>query len=267
MKKLKVYMGQPSTGTVVDFQAYVLRDIAERYKDRLEFVYPAACAHRIFHDAARNGIVEDFLATDCDVLWFLDSDVVPAPHVAELLTLHWDKWKCAGAPYPIFMHHSGEAERQIVFTAYKNVDGTGLRPSRIPNEGQEFVDGLATGCLFIKREVFSQLQKPYFEFKYDPVTRAPVEGEDLGFCLKAAKLGIQFYTDYSMVCKHYKNVELLEMNDYAISYAKKAIDAYDRDIRENVLPLLAARREQTKPALSIPTTKLVLPGYGGGSST
>jgi hypothetical protein len=193
MSKIKVFMGQPSTGQVVDFQAYVLRDIAERFSDKVELVYPKQLAHRIFHDAARNGIVEEFLDSGCDVLWFLDSDVVPTPHIMELVTNHYDKWMCAGAPYPIFMCNGNEPGRQIVFTAYQNVDGTGLRPSRVPYEGLDYVDGLATGCLFIKREVLEKMPKPYFEFQYDPITRAPVVGEDLGFCLKMAKEGIKFF--------------------------------------------------------------------------
>src|SRR4051812_8912917 len=102
-KPIKVYMGIPSTGDRVDSQSYALRVIEKRYADQVELVYPKDCVQRIFHDAARNAIVEEFLASDCDVLWFLDSDICPPPHVIELVTKHWDKWEAAGAPYPIWM--------------------------------------------------------------------------------------------------------------------------------------------------------------------
>lgn len=237
-KKWKVFVGIPSGGSVSDFQPFVMRDLVDRYSDEIEFVFPAQLCQRIFHDAARVGLVEEFLETDADILWFLDSDVCPPKHVLDLVVLHGDKWKAAGAPYPVFMAQPGQAVRQLVFTCYKKMPGAGpikLAPCDIPNEGTEFIDGIATGCLFIKREIFEKLEKPYFEFKYDPITRAPIEGEDIGFCLKLAKLGIQFFVDYSMACKHFKsNIDLLEMNNYAISYAQKMVD-FQRNVIEKDL--------------------------------
>lgn len=229
-------MGLPSNGTVCDFQSYMLRDIEERYKDEVELVYPKQLCQRIFHDSARCGIVEEFLDTDCDILWMIDSDIVPAKHVLDLVTMHGDKWQVAGAPYPIFMAQPGESQRMVVITAYKEMDPTPdgkrrIAPCAVPDEGAEFVAGLATGCLMIKREVFEKLERPYFEFKYDPITRQPIEGEDIGFCLKMLKLGIGFFTDYSMVCKHYKNnLDLLEINNYACALANKHIDVYKREM-------------------------------------
>lgn len=227
-KKWKLFVAIPSGGTVSDFQPFVLRDLVERYSDEIEFIYPTQLCQRIFHDAARVGLAEEFLDSGADVIWYLDSEVCPPKHVLDLLVLHGDKWQAAGAPYPVFMAQPGESVRQLVFTCYKKMVGPGpirLAPCSVPNEGTEFIDGIATGCLFIKREVFSKLEKPYFEFKYDPITRAPIEGEDIGFCLKLAKLGVQFFVDYSMACKHYKNnIDLLEINNYAISYAQKCVD-------------------------------------------
>lgn len=242
MKKIKVYMGFPSNGTVVDAQAYAIRAIQERYSDKVEFVYPEHLVNRIFHDFARNAIVDEFLETDCDVLWMLDSDVSPPPHIMDLVTVHWEKWEVSGAAYPVFMTQPGDELKQLVFTAYRGTNGLGMGPSRIPYSGEDYVDGLATGCLFIKREVFGKISKPYFEFKYDAESRKLMEGEDLGFCLKLQKLGIKFFTDFSMVCKHYKHVDLLEMNNYAITYANKAVENYDKMIRGQVEKLAAVNQ-------------------------
>ncbi len=236
-KRWKVYCGFPSNGSVADFQPYVMRELVERYKDEVELVFPEQLCHRIFHDAAREGVVQEFLDTDCDILWMMDSDIVPPKHVLDLVTMHGDQWQCAGAPYPIFMAQPGEAQRQVVITAYKAIDPhpetkkPRLAPCAVPNEGMDWVDGLATGCLFIKREVFEKLERPFFEFKYDKITRQPVEGEDIGFCLKMHRLGIKFFTDYGMVCKHYKNgLDLLEINNYAISLCNKHIQAYKENM-------------------------------------
>lgn len=238
MKKIKCYLGIISTGTRHDAQIYLLEELKERYKDKIEFVYPKQCIHRTFHDFARNAVVEEFLESDCDVLWFLDSDVVPPKHVGDLIAVHWDKWQAAGACYPIWMVPPGGSEICVLFTAYKGVveDDTqkGIRMTEVPRSGVEFIDGLATGCMFLKRSVFDSLEKPYFEFKFNPETRQMKEGEDLGFCLKLSKKGIKFLTDYSMVCKHYKTVCLLDINNYAVSMSNCKVLEYDKEIRDQV---------------------------------
>jgi hypothetical protein len=239
---IKLYMGLPSTGDRSDFQTYVLRDLEKKYADKITFVYPQACVFRKFHDFARNAIVEDFLATDCDILWFLDSDVAPPPNVLDLITEHGEHWDLAGAPYPVFMTPDGYKGPQVVMCVY-NQGEKGLHASAVPNKGHAMVDGLATGCLFIKRDVFSKLKKPYFEFKFEPETRYLTEGEDLGFCRKVNDLGYKFFTDYSMVCKHYKMVDLLEVNNYAIDYSNQSVLQYDAHIRPTV-ERLAKRVEQ-----------------------
>lgn len=236
-KRWRVYMGLPSNGTVCDFQSYMLRELEDRYSDEIEFIYPEQLCQRIFHDASRVGIVEDFLDSGADILWMLDSDIVPPKYVLDLIVREGDKWQLAGAPYPVFMAHPGEVHRQVIFTVYKQIapdPATGkprVAPCAVPDHGTEFVDGIATGCLFIKREVFSKLERPFFEFKYDPITRQPIEGEDIGFILKMVKLGIPFFVDYTMVCKHYKNnIDLLEMNNYAMSMAQRYVDRYQAEM-------------------------------------
>lgn len=265
-KKWKVYIAIPSTGTVSDFQPFVLRDLQSRYSDEIEFVYPEQLCQRIFHDAAREGLVQDFLATDCDILWFLDSDICPPKHVLDLVTMHGDKWQAAGAAYPVFMASPGEDHRQVIITAYKASGPDKIAPCPIPEEGTEFVDGLATGCLMIKREVFDKLERPYFEFKFDPILRTPILGEDIGFCIKLHKLGIKFFTDYSMVCKHFKNnIDLLEMNNYAMSYAKKCVDRYAANTKAGLMEVdakfraLMAENKALKEQLAAKKSSLIAP--------
>jgi hypothetical protein len=249
-KRLKIYMGIPSTGNRSDFQCYSLREIERRYSDRVELVYPKDCVYRIFHDAARNGIVEDFLASDCDVLWFLDSDIAPPVDVIEFITEHYEQWDLAGLPYPVFMSPSPGERQKAVVCVYEH-DGTAMKAARVPKDGMKFVDGLATGCLFIKRHIFDQLERPFFEFKYDPITRNMVEGEDLGFCRKVNALGYKFLTDFGKVCAHYKTVNLLEVINYATEYAQTHVDALHAEIRPQVARL-AAEIERLKKEKAAP---------------
>lgn len=253
--KIKVYVAVPTVGTVADAQVWFWRSAEAKYKDTIEFIWPEMCVRRVFHDAARNAHVEEFLKSSADIMFFLDSDVVPPPDVFDIVLAH-EKWKVAGSPYPIFMIPPGLERPQIMFTAYKGRGSKGLAAADVPNEGIEFIDGLATGCLFIKREIFDQLSKPYFSFEYDSETRAMTAGEDLSFCRKVGDLGHKFYVDYSKVCRHYKHICLLEMNNYARDYAKRSVESYAGLIKPKLEELSRRLREKKAPPA------IVAPGRG-----
>lgn len=247
--KLKMFVAIPTTGTNCDAQVYALRTMEKNYADRVEFVYPQDCIRRIFHDYARNEMVDEFLKTDCDFIWFLDSDVAPMTNVLDLFLAYVEEWDVGGAPYPLFISQKSEESPQVVYAVYNGTSGKGMRPSDVPMTGSGMVDGLATGCLFIKRHIFEKLQKPYFEFKYNTETRELIEGEDLGFCKKVGALGYKFLVDYSKPCKHYKMVCLRDVNDYAMTYAKRQVEAYDAMIRGKMQALnekLRAKRAVPK---------------------
>jgi len=255
-RKIKVWMGIPSTGERSDTQLYNLRRIEKKYADKIELVYPETMIRRLFHDFARNKIVEEFLNSDCDILWFLDADVTPPVDILSLITDHGDKWSLAGAAYPVQM--MVENEPSVVFTAYNYKDGR-LRATNVYRQGLEFVDGLATGCLFIRRGVFDLLKEPYFEFKYRKEDMFITEGEDLGFCRKVNDLGLRFLTDWSLVCRHHKTVDLLDMSNFAVEFANKKIAEYDKMIRGQVEQLQQSVRGKVRPRQAGP--KLILPGH------
>lgn len=259
-------MAIPTVGTVVDAQQYALRRITERHKDAIEFIYPKTCINRIFHDYARNALVEEFLATDADICWFLDSDISPPDHVLDAVIKNYDEWNVAGAPYPVFMSQPGEDQKQVVFTVYRGADGIGLCPSKIPYSGIDYVDGVATGCIFVKRHVFEAIPKPWFSFKYDETDRKLVGGEDIDFCHKVSKLGYKFLVDFSAVCSHFKTINLLEANNYAITYTNKAVQAYSDMTKDQVLRLAARIREleaklKEKAESEKPKSRLILPNH------
>ncbi len=255
-------MGIPSTGERSDAQVYFLRRCEKNYGDRIEFVYPEIYVGRIFHDCARNAYVEQFLATDCDILWFLDSDVLPPERLLDLVVTHGDKWSLAGAPYPVWMQQPGYDGPQVTFTVYRAKEGTEmLYPAAVPENGIDFVDGIATGCIFIKREVLEKVEKPYFEFKYDPITRIMTEGEDLGFCVKTRRLGYKFFVDFSMRCNHFKKVSLLDVSNFVEMQKDLIIDTCDRQIRQIVAKQQLARLNKPKAVEAPKKSNLILPKY------
>lgn len=257
-KKTKIYMGICSTGNRVDGQNYWQRRMEKKYGDRIEFVYPEIYIGRIFHDFARCQYVEQFLATDCDILFFLDSDIVPPENLFDLVTTHGDKWELAGAPYPVWQTQPGFDGPQTTYTVYVDNNEPGkMFPAPIPQEGLDFVAGLATGCLFIRRAVLEKMQKPYFEFKYNPETREIKEGEDLGFCLKAQALGLKFFIDYSMLCHHFKQVSLLDVQNFIEYQKQQIIETCDKTIRQIVAKKQLER--MNKPRVEQPKSRLILP--------
>jgi hypothetical protein len=196
-------------------------------------------------------------------MWFIDSDVVPPPDAPKLLTEHYDKWEMAGCPYPVWMTQktsSGDLP-MVVYTVYRHVEGKGMSPGDVPKEGTEFVAGMATGCLLIKRAVLEKLEMPYFSFQYNETTRDLTLGEDLGFAQKLVKLGVKTFTDYSLVCQHFKHIDLLSVNNYAIAYANSSVLAYDAQIKEQVQAAIKAAYQTGKQAgeAEAKKSRLILP--------
>ncbi len=260
VKKTRIYAGIPSTGERTDAQMYWWRRAEKKYGDKLEFIFSEIYIGRIFHDCARNAYVEQFLASEADIMFFLDSDVVPSENLFDLITIHGDKWSLAGAPYPVWMTQPGHEGPQLTFTVYKDpTGGSGLQPAPIPDQGLDFVNGIATGCIFIKREVLEKVSKPYFEFKYNPETREMTEGEDLGFCRKVNELGYKFFIDYSMPCHHMKKINLLDVSNYIESQKQMIIESCDRMIRQAAAKMQLER--MNKPKLVENKSRLILPNF------
>lgn len=255
-------MGIPSTGDRLDAQNYMLRRVAKKYEGRIELVYPDVFVSRIFHDHARNKYVEQFLASDCDAIWFLDSDILPPDRILDLVADYWEEWELAGAPYPVWLTQPGYEEKQVTYCVYRDhPEKPGLFPGVVPlNGGIDFIEGMATGCIFIKRAVFEKLKPPYFEFKYKEETREMTEGEDLGFCLKTHKLGLKFFVDYSMVCHHYKKISLLEVDDLIQSKVQAAIDNSDTQLRQIIAKMKLKKLAAQQARIEKPKSNLIIPG-------
>lgn len=264
-KKIKVYAGIPSTGERVDAQMYWWRRMEKLYGDKIDFIFPEIYIGRIFHDCARNAYVEQFLESDADILFFLDSDVVPMESFFDLITVHGDKWDLAGAPYPVWMTQPGFDGPQLTFTVYKDpTGGNNLIPAPIPETGLDFVNGIATGCILIRRKVLEQVKKPYFEFKYNPETREMTEGEDLGFCRKVNELGYKFFIDYSMPCHHFKKLSLLDVSNFLENQKQMIIESSDRMIRQAAAKMQLERMNKQRQVIEKPSeqsSRIVAPPH------
>lgn len=151
----------------------------------------------------RNEIVREFVASDIDYLWFIDTDMVFEDDVLERL-----------------IERAHPVERPIVGAlCFSLQNGMKARPTiyRVRGDrqvGVEYdypvdklyeVDATGTGCLLIHRSVFEKMDdnSAYPWFRESSLGNTPI-GEDITFCIRARALGFPIYVDTSIKVGHEK---------------------------------------------------------------
>ncbi len=135
----------------------------------------------------RNLLLDEFLHSDCDYLFSVDSDVLVSPHIlTDLINDNCDIVSCLVCNG----HEVGDVSLYNVL--YRNQQGHYLHMKNIPRTGIFRVD--CTGAAYlIKRKVISQ-----HGIKYSDIYGA----EDIGFCEHASRKGLEIYCDGRMECSH-----------------------------------------------------------------
>lgn len=164
----------------------------------------------------RNKIVADFLKTDCEALWFVDSDVIPTENSFELLRVDAP---IAGGIYPI-PGYNMKNDIPLIWSFYNKID-TGVfdyQPIPLPEDGPTLVacEGLGTGCMIIERKVLEDARLrlgPDEEgvpaiFRTKRSLAGKCEGtDDLDFCYRATELGYKMIAHTGLRWDHIKTVE------------------------------------------------------------
>jgi GT2 family glycosyltransferase len=165
------------------------------------------------HDNCRNKVVKEFLEEYFDYLCFIDDDIIPPQNcLRELLiadkeiiapvcfTMKEDDNGCS-VPMPVAHRYNDEGKYKIYY-------GTGI----------EETDIITGGMHLVKREVYEKLDRPYFfEYHANGIT---TYSEDFVFSRQCKKLGYKLYTHYDLICGHYKNINIKDINDIFIKYIK-----------------------------------------------
>lgn len=164
-------------------------------------------------DNARNTCVKDFLEDYYDYLLFIDNDIIPPSNaLRELLAADKEiiaplcfTWKQDdkgnGFPLPVAHRYAENGE-------YKPYYGKGI----------EETDVITGGMFLVKREVYEKMDRP-FAFTYH-ANGTVIYSEDFYFSQQAKRLGYKLYTHYDLLCKHYKNIDIKEINDLLVNYGK-----------------------------------------------
>lgn len=167
----------------------------------------------------RNQMVRDFLSTDGEWLWMLDSDATFSSDLLHKLLRIADR-----EAYPIVgalahrLKNTGEFDqtgmpvRQIVPVAYQQIreDGkwVGYRELLVHSgDGLLEVDATGAHCLLVHRDVFTKLDSahPYPWFR-ETVLEHGTAGEDITFCLAARDAGFPIHIDTRLVAGHAKQM-------------------------------------------------------------
>lgn len=200
---------------------------------------------------ARNVLCGLFLRSDCEKMYFIDSDMIPPENALNLLDVDADI--VIGQAFK-FDHAAKDGSRMeaIKLCAFHYNEGAHVFEPVVPDEGEQIVpvSGGGTACMVIKRRVLEDprmhLDPEYqgndgsvrnlagetdreewapaiFRTKTKPNGEI-LRGEDLDFCRRAQLLG------YSVVCHlgvrfgHAKNIDLNEavnlVNRVAMSVLK-----------------------------------------------
>lgn len=130
----------------------------------------------------REKIVARAVESDCDYLWFVDTDVVfPFDGLARLVALDKD---IVGGWYNLRADPPRPAVR--VLNSDKTVTLFGPHRPEEPFTYRGLI--VPTGFMLIKMSVFARMKPPYFE------TVSPI-GDDTFFCHKAMHEGIQVWCE------------------------------------------------------------------------
>jgi len=168
--------------------------------------------------ANRNGIVHEFLQTDCDFLLMIDSDTTPTKNPLDLVKYDKDivsgatpTWKDGGYAWAV-----GKRFKDGSYNQYKQDERTGLR----------LVDGVGASCLMIKRKVLETVKIPFME-KWNEIGERAL-GEDLHFCEKAQEAGFEVWCDWGTMCNHAKEVPMLAI-------IETVMKTWDRGVKQGKL--------------------------------
>lgn len=149
----------------------------------------------------RRELVEYFLNTDYEYIWWLDYDhTFPIDACSRLLKHNAEIVGC---------NYRKRRFPDPVFIGYRNDTGTVELTDDSPPT--EYVDILGMGCCLVKREVYEKIGPPYYIMDFDKKKRLET-GEDIYFCQKAKEKG------YKVLCDNELSKEISHVGIYHFRY-------------------------------------------------
>ena len=194
--KPKIFLGFPVYNRMVDMEILSLVfHIAslQKYEMMLEIM----CGPYI--DSNRNKMVEDFLKTDFEWLYFWDTDVVIQDPLFFDKLLETSEKMDAPVVSATYVKKNDSDE---YVTLKLNKDG-GMPNFKVGELGEpQYVIATGAGSLMIHRSVLEEMKPPYFEINPSSIGGREMP-EDYYFCLKVKDLGYKIALDTRIDTYHY----------------------------------------------------------------
>ena len=203
----KVLVSIPNTGWVHKLVAQNMICIAATPFCQGDIIMPS---HVPFENNLHH-IIVDLLRGDYDYWLTFDADNSPRRNPLELVRLDKD---IIGCPTPVWnWTEEAAGDRPIYWNAYDYDAESGGYREHLPYEGLQKVDAVGTGCVLFARRVFEHPELQSGAFVRMLNSDGTVEkGNDISFCERATRCGVEIYAHYEYPCYHINELDLGEVN-------------------------------------------------------
>ena len=152
---------------------------------------------------SRNVIVSAFLDSDCEYLFWIDSDMSCPIDTLDKLLEHNKEMVSAVA----FMWQYVPEMGCCTVMPMATIDNRPVFGNSLMEVNRSNVN-----CTLIKREVLETLGVGSFRYEYENDRRTTlIGGEDYMFCDEVKAAGYSIYVDFGLVSSHYKTVDLKDI--------------------------------------------------------
>ena len=139
---------------------------------------------------ARRNLVDIFLKSDFDYIFWVDSDMkfpidAPMRLLARNKEIVGANYRRRRFPNPNFTGMQGSAG---TFTEFQTTD---------QSPAMELIDVLPHGLVLVKRAVYEKIPQPHYLQEYIPSLNLEI-GEDIYFCQQAQKAGYEIWCDQEL---------------------------------------------------------------------
>lgn len=172
-------------------------------------------------ESTRQYIHHFFLKGDFDYLLSIDDDNAPIKNPLDLIELDKDLIGCVT---PTWWYAKGtNPDYPIRWNAYDRNFDKKLKKWRHdehkPKKGLQKVDSIGMGCYLVARRVLEAMKDTSVQsmVRSDGTT---FKGEDIWFCERMKEKGFEIYAHYDYPCMHFKELNLIDVQDGFKNYYK-----------------------------------------------
>ena len=157
-------------------------------------------------DKARNICVSEFMKTNCEYMFWIDSDMNCSLDTLDKLLIHDKDMVSAICLWWKYVQETGQ--HALIPMAVKG-------EAVISGRGCTEVDRSNVNCTLIKREVLEKLGPGKFYYDFTNQERTELNSsEDYTFCDAVNAAGYQIFVDFDIITSHYKTVDILDIFKY-----------------------------------------------------